>query len=342
MKQFYLYLFIIFLSTQYLSAQDLDATITVNGSNQLVITINTAISFQFNQTHTGVPSLVIDEVYAADAPSLTTSVNGGSGISFTGSNGTSGTVTQMGPFGFDYGMYTIRDEEITFSDPGPSFSSGDIITIQAGTIISLATFNNPVPIINPGPYNAFIVSDDYFSVAAIPIVLPVELTHFSGRKTDKQISLNWETASETNNQGFKIEHADDGETWEKMGFVNGKGTTTEVNQYEFIHENPNAGKNYYRLKQIDVDGNYEYSKVINIEYSEHEELVIIPNPSTGIINIFGIGKGKITILDTSGRVVKEQLVTGEEVDISDLPMGIFFIRIWSGNQSFSKRIMKSK
>lgn len=180
----------------------------------------------------------------------------------------------------------------------------------------------------------------YNTTVVCPTPLPVELTRFAGYQAANQIYLNWETALEVNNQGFEIEYGNDGKTWEKIGFVNGEGTNTGFNQYEFIHKNPSTGENYYRLKQVDYDANYEYSEVINIALIGRKEFTLTPNPTFGIINIEGIQEGKIMILDTSGRVLKEQSMSDEEIDISDFPAGMYFIRIISDNQSFSKRIVK--
>ena len=186
---------ILFLSISDLHSQYfLDATISFNGSDNLVITINSDASFQFNQDHSGAVSLIIDEVYDADAGNFTSSVDGGSGISYISTIGNTGSANQIGAFGFDFGVYTIRDEELTFPNPPASFSSGDILTIQAGTVISFGSFPSH-PGINPGPYTAFIASDDYLSIAAPQVMtLPVELIRFSGTEKDNKIHLSWVTA----------------------------------------------------------------------------------------------------------------------------------------------------
>jgi hypothetical protein len=337
MKLSYLFL-LITLNVQCLTAQVLDATISINGSNQIVMTINTDAKFQFNQTVSGPPSLVIDEVYATDPQSVTTTISSGS-IDFIGSNGSTGTATQMGPFGFNYGVTSIRDDEITFSNPAIDFNSGDFITIKAGTIVSFGYFT-VIPTINPGPYNAFIASDDYLSIAAAQVPLPVELTAFSVSEINNKIHLRWETMSETNNKEFQIEHASDGKTWEKVGVIDGKGTSLELSHYEFLHEFPTDGENYYRLKQVDYDGTFEYSKIISISSSDYQEFVIFPNPTSEKIRLKGITEGKIIIFNTSGEIVQEEEISSEEIDISALPTGIFFIRVSNEKQTFSKRILK--
>jgi len=95
--------------------------------------------------------------------------------------------------------------------------------------------------------------------------LPVELISFRGKSTLEGTLLTWQTATEKNNEGFEIEHSIDGRTWDNIGFTYGNGTSNELNSYEFIHELPVSGINYYRLKQIDFDGQFEYSHIVNVE-----------------------------------------------------------------------------
>ncbi len=98
-------------------------------------------------------------------------------------------------------------------------------------------------------------------------LVPVELTNFSVSLTSNKINLNWSTATETNNQGFEIERKT-GANWQKIGFVDGKGTTTNLSNYNFtddLESISKAAEVYYRLKQVDLDGTFSYSKVVNVK-----------------------------------------------------------------------------
>jgi hypothetical protein len=100
--------------------------------------------------------------------------------------------------------------------------------------------------------------------------IPVELVSFTAIVTGTSVQLSWSTASETNNVGFEIERSviSNGVrnlTWEEIGFVEGKGTTTEIQNYSFTDKNVVSGKYSYRLKQIDLDGSFTYSNEIEIE-----------------------------------------------------------------------------
>jgi hypothetical protein len=111
------------------------------------------------------------------------------------------------------------------------------------------------------------VSDTFFVIVE-PV--PVELLSFSSSVVDDDVTLNWTTATETNNSGFSIERRQvfsqqstlGNEEWKVITFVNGRGTTTEPQTYSFIDLNLSAGKYQYRLKQIDFDGTFEYSNIV--------------------------------------------------------------------------------
>ena len=98
-----------------------------------------------------------------------------------------------------------------------------------------------------------------------PATVPVELSSFSANVNGVNIELSWSTATETNNQGFEIERSEDNESFEKISFVPGFGTTTEPKSYSYTDQLVTNGTYYYRLKQIDFDGSINYSDVVEAE-----------------------------------------------------------------------------
>ena len=111
--------------------------------------------------------------------------------------------------------------------------------------------------------------------------LPVELTTFGAKIQKDGIHLNWTTASEINNEGFFIEVSKDGRYWQQLDFIKGNGTTELENKYNYTHRTPSLGVNYFRLKQMDLDGNHAYSDIKVTLWrggTEKLELVVIPNP----------------------------------------------------------------
>tara|TARA_R110002020_G_scaffold283726_3_gene499380 strand:+ start:2782 stop:3825 length:1044 start_codon:yes stop_codon:yes gene_type:complete len=102
--------------------------------------------------------------------------------------------------------------------------------------------------------------------------LPVEMTYFDGYSVEYKTYLMWETATEINNSGFEVYSSNDGESWSYLSFVNGNGNSTNINRYEFI-DNYNSGQ-YYRLKQIDYDGQFEYSDIISVNSDNESNIKI--------------------------------------------------------------------
>ena len=118
--------------------------------------------------------------------------------------------------------------------------------------------------------------------------LPISLLAFGGSVIDKNVELIWSTASETNNAGFEVQRITlESESWETLGFIEGMGTTTVAHQYEYVDQQALTGESYYRLKQIDFDGNYHFSNVISIEMglSSANPYEISPNPVGESLNI---------------------------------------------------------
>ncbi len=111
---------------------------------------------------------------------------------------------------------------------------------------------------------------------------PVELIRFEGTAQPAGVLLRWQTATELNNQGFAVERSATGKDWQRLAFVPGQGATNEMQTYQFLDERPLPGINYYRLKQVDYDGAFEYSQVIALTYRKAEQLMqAFPNPSNG-------------------------------------------------------------
>ncbi len=184
---------------------------------------------------------------------------------------------------------------------------------------------------------------DYMALDAFQwnnIILPVELTKFSGTSRNKNVHLSWETASEANNEGFQIEHSVDGIEWKNIGFKKGNGSTDLFSQYEFTHDSPTLESNYYRLKQLDFDGKFEYSAIINVSITADQEISISPNPTNGVIRLNKFSEGEIKIYDASGRILKELKISDQEINLSDLPNGILFIQVITKTQNTVKRILK--
>jgi bacillopeptidase F len=114
------------------------------------------------------------------------------------------------------------------------------------------------------------------------VAIPVELTGLTANSDRNNVNISWSTATETNNSGFQVERQIKGSNeWTNVSFVNGKGTTTEVNSYNFVDKGLSVGTYSYRLKQVDFDGTFEYSPVIEVEVNAPDQYTLYqnyPNP----------------------------------------------------------------
>ena len=140
--------------------------------------------------------------------------------------------------------------------------------------------------------------------------LPVKLISFTAEKQEAAAFLQWKTAGELHNKGFEIEHSTDARAWKPIGFQASRvegGNSNLTLAYIHTHPNPLPGQNYYRLKQIDIDGQHEYSPVRVLTFERPFTINVYPNPVAEAVRITGLQGGEtIRIADASGRVLKSQ------------------------------------
>lgn len=187
-------------------------------------------------------------------------------------------------------------------------------------------------------------------------IIPVELTSFSSALDNGVVMLNWRTASETNNYGFQVERSNDGITFNHIAFVPGSGTTTEAKTYSYRDSFLMNKEYYYRLKQIDLNGNHSYSNIIKVELHPPDKFVLnqnYPNPFNPTTKIkFAIPKESFVNLSLFNAVgelistlVAEQMKPGfyeYEYDGSNLPSGVYLYKIKSGNYFNAKKMILLK
>ncbi len=183
--------------------------------------------------------------------------------------------------------------------------------------------------------------------------LPVELLHFNALAEQKNIALRWQTASETNNAGFEIQRSTNGRNFQSLSFVEGKGSSFEQQEYFFEDKNLRKGQvYYYRLKQIDFDGQFEYSEVISAQLKGNSNTALfLPNPSDDgrtILDYQASSEGRLnlSVFDMTGKQLLQQSHAVSEgnnlfnLDFSRLGTGMFFIKMeQDANAIYEKLIL---
>jgi len=190
--------------------------------------------------------------------------------------------------------------------------------------------------------------DAYQAYLLAASMIPVELQSFTASANENSVTLNWSTATETNNSGFSVERKTLlDETWTVAGFVPGYGTTTERKNYSFTDENMHMGSYTYRLKQIDFDGGTEYSNEIIVEVAAPEKFVLLQNypnpfnPSTTIgfsipqtsnvsVDVFNVvGERVATVMNQTLEAGYHQI----DFNASNLPSGTYVYQLKANNYS---------
>lgn len=168
------------------------------------------------------------------------------------------------------------------------------------------------------------------------LVLPVELVDFKVQRELFRNLLRWSTASESNNLRFEIERSADGWAWDKIGWLVGKGTATDENNYAWNDEQPPSGLTFYRLIQVDADGEKNVSPIRSVFRSLAVDFSVSPNPVVGSCSLnFSIPHETeltLNISNMSGEIVKTMLFSTPNgqvstlLDLSDLPAGVFVLQ----------------
>jgi hypothetical protein len=184
--------------------------------------------------------------------------------------------------------------------------------------------------------------------------LPVELISFSAAVIGSNVKLSWNTATEINNYGFEIlrQAQDDNDNWEKIGFINGNGNSNSPKSYSFVDDNVTAGKYSYRLKQIDNDGQFEYSKTIEVDLGAPKKFELSQNypnpfnPTTTInFNLPEARNVRLTLYNLLGQEIKTLVNEFKESGVqtiifngSELNSGMYIYKIESGSFTQTKKM----
>lgn len=217
---------------------------------------------------------------------------------------------------YNYSSFTTTTYNVSESETTPVGNSLGFTGLYNTTSWNLVTGINSMGAINPG--------------ASFPT--PITLSKFDYTLNNKKVNLNWETVSEINNNYFSIEKSSDGINFQSIGKINGAGNSNNVKQYSFTDDKA-MYINHYRLKQVDFDGKWSYSKILYVKMPQANPLTIISNPVKNQLQIqINAEASKITsltIFDFMGRKISSYTASNgiQQLDVSKLLTGKYVLQL---------------
>ncbi len=242
---------------------------------------------------------------------------------------------------------SIACSGIFFGGSYDGFSVNSIACLAASNVSMGGSYDGFVfnNISCPSPTNIFSgFSYDGFSLAreGCSYVVPIEMVFFKAHCENKKVFVNWETASQFNNNYFTIERSGDGVNFYTIGIVQGAGNSTQELNYTFIDAAPPEATSYYRLRQTDFDGQSEYFDAVTSTCRENSgSLSIYPNPNNGHFFIEGPSfNANLVITNLVGEKVYESKIkqVKTEITLDNQPNGIYFIHVTMENGIVTKKI----
>ena len=175
-------------------------------------------------------------------------------------------------------------------------------------------------------------------------LLPIDLLYFTATLNEEQVDLNWETASEVNNDFFTVERSIDGVMFEPLITKNGAGNNLGNTSYSCIDHKPLNGISYYRLKQTNFNGSFNYSRIESVTFNRNYQMEIYPNPNeTGLLKIDAGNTNwfDIKLANVLGQIIYEAHSNNSitELDLTPFGKGTYFLFITTGSSNFTRKIM---
>jgi hypothetical protein len=176
--------------------------------------------------------------------------------------------------------------------------------------------------------------------------LPVAWLEFRAEFLNGEVILRWATASELNNDYFELQHSINGLQFSPIAQVKGNGTTRQIMRYSYIDTNPQIGTNYYRLRQVDFDGQFDYSAILSVACAANSDLSLqfYPNPASNLINVLlpYPANAFLIVYNADGKAVMSRPIGNERhiaIDVSGLQRGLYAMVCKMGALSLSGRFV---
>ena len=178
--------------------------------------------------------------------------------------------------------------------------------------------------------------------------LPVDLIDFNAKVQDDEVDLEWITASEENNSHFEIEYSENGRDFNYLDKIEGVGTSAEIQHYTYTHLNPMVGRNYYRLRQVDLDGDFTYSSIVSAVLSSTTAIEIYPTLVANTLQV-SLEENRSTdiemrVVDITGRQLQSTIISkgteGFDLDVVGLERGTYFVQFNIAGEVVTRRFVK--
>ena len=241
-----------------------------------------------------------------------------------------------------------------YIDTDPGFGNATPVLFTAGTDISNLNIDIPINSLANGTHTLYMRSRQNpwsFSAYAeflVGSVLPVTWLYVKGLIQEETAVISWATASEENTREFIVEHSVNGNDFEMAGLQSAAGNSSSSKTYSFHHNAPVQGFNYYRIKQIDMDGKFLYSKIITLFKANKQKTTVIgPNPVKDVLHLIeptDVAIKKMEIYDMNGRLLISKTIESEgkvfSVSTSSLRMGNYILKIMYKNSTKTFKLIK--
>jgi hypothetical protein len=227
-------------------------------------------------------------------------------------------------------------------------AAGSNITVETGGSITAANYTGNNNLINLGGTEIWNAGSEGGPVLGPWIngdeVLPVKLISFELFNMGTSIEVKWSTASEINNDYFKVERSRDGENWFSIGTVRGAGNSSSRKDYTLTDYSPLLGEQWYRLVQVDYDGNFEIFDPILVKFTGVERISIYPNPAKDEVTIVlhDFVGNYVVLSDSYGRVINSWILSDVDqlrVPLQDCSPGFYTVNVRGDGFSYASRLI---
>lgn len=174
--------------------------------------------------------------------------------------------------------------------------------------------------------------------------LPVEFGNFSVTKAGNKAKINWNTVQELNSSYFEVEHSADSRNWTSIYKVNAAGTSSSVINYEYIDPLPSKGRNYYRIRQVDLNSTAKTTDIKALDFNSVKLISFFPNPVNDQLNIQSGGAQiySIRIIDSKGQVVLQNNVnqTSAHLNLKQIKTGLYVLQVMTNEGMMTEKFIK--